>query len=124
MYRCIALFVALSFASVSPGGAQELPTRLFPKNALRGVITFGVPPEVVLNGAPARLSPGARLRAQNNMMVLSGGIQNQELPVVYKRDSAGLVHEVWILTPAEFAKLGGVTRETLAQIEIPTLMAH
>ncbi|MDP3618711.1 MAG: hypothetical protein Q8R63_02850, partial [Ramlibacter sp.] len=43
-----------------------------------------------------------------NMMVLSGGIVNQDLPVVYKRDAAGLVHEVWMLTPEEYAKLGGV----------------
>jgi hypothetical protein len=40
--------------------------------------------------------------------VLSGSIVNREIPVVYKRDSAGLVHEVWALTNEEYAKLGGV----------------
>ena len=66
-----------------------------------------MPPEVTLDGKPDRLSPGSRIRDLNNMLVLSGGIVGRKLPVVYRRDAAGLVHEVWILTEAEYTKLGG-----------------
>ncbi len=104
MYRCIAWFTALAFASIPPSFAQELPTRLFPKNALRGVITFGVPPEVTLNGASARLSPGARLRAANNMMVLSGTLTGSKHTVHYTLENAGLIKDLWLLRDEEKAK--------------------
>jgi hypothetical protein len=39
--------------------------------------------------------------------VLSGSITGRELPVVYRRDAAGLVHEVWMLSDEEYRKLGG-----------------
>ena len=41
------------------------------------------------------------------MLVLSGSVVGKTLPVVYRRDAAGLVHEVWILTAEEYSKLGG-----------------
>ncbi|HWP10377.1 MAG TPA: hypothetical protein VNN06_01040, partial [Ramlibacter sp.] len=44
----------------------------------------------------------------NNMLLLSGGIVGKNLPVVYRRDAAGLVHEAWVLTDEEYRKLGGV----------------
>jgi hypothetical protein len=60
-----------------------------------------------MDGKPDRLSPGARIRDLNNMLVLSGGLVGKTIPVVYRRDAAGLVHEVWILTADEYSKLGG-----------------
>ena len=43
------------------------------------------------------------------MLVLTGSVVGQTLPVVYRRDSAGLVHEAWILTAEEYSKLGGTS---------------
>ena len=65
------------------------------------------PPEVTLDGKPDRLSPGSRIHDLNNMMVLSGTIVSKDLPVVYRRDPSGLVHEVWLLSDEEYSKLGG-----------------
>ena len=70
------------------------------------------PPIVALNGQPDRLSPGSRIRDTNNMLVLSGSLAGQTLPAVYKRDPAGLVHEVWLLTPEEYQKVGGTDAGT------------
>ena len=42
------------------------------------------------------------------MLVLTGSAVGQTLPVVYRRDAAGLVHEAWILTAEEYSKLGGI----------------
>ena len=39
--------------------------------------------------------------------LVNHGLVGKTLPVVYKRDAAGLVHEAWILTDAEYTKLGG-----------------
>ncbi|MBI2772815.1 MAG: hypothetical protein HYX47_24585 [Burkholderiales bacterium] len=79
-----------------------------PKDVKAATMVITAPPEITLNGKPDRLSPGSRIRDLNNMLVLSGGVVGKNLPVVYRRDAAGLVHEVWLLTPAEYARLGGV----------------
>jgi hypothetical protein len=88
--------------------AQGL-TREAPKDVKPAVIgVSATPPIITLNGQPDRLSPGARIRDLNNMLVMSGALANQRHYTVYKRDSAGLVHEVWLLTAEEYEKVGGL----------------
>ena len=62
-------------------------------------------PVVLLDEQPARLSPGARIRNPMNLLVLPASLSGQSLPVVYRREPGGLVHEVWLLTEAEAATL-------------------
>lgn len=98
--------MSLTFAvTASAQGIQ----RDAPKDVVLGKLIVTAPPEVTLDGKPDRLSPGSRIRDLNNMLVLSGGIVGKPLPVVYRRDSAGLIHEAWILTEDEYAKLGGAS---------------
>ena len=75
--------------------------RQFPAAALRGEMVVTAPPAITLDGKPDRLSPGARIRDANNLLVLSGALVNQKVMVNYLRENAGNVHEVWILNPAE-----------------------
>ena len=98
-----ALALSLTLVSAWPTAAQA-QNRSFPTQALRGSLVVVQPPEIRLNGQPARLSPGARIRGPNNMLVLSGSLVNQTLTVNYLLEPLGLVHEVWILTPAEAAE--------------------
>lgn len=80
-----------------------------PKDVKPAIIAVSAtPPIISVNGEAARLSPGARIRDTNNMLVLSGALAGKSLYTVYKKDGAGLVHEVWLLTPAEYQKVGGV----------------
>lgn len=101
--RRAGLLLALALAASPLVQAEALP-RAFPDNALRGKMTVTQPPEIVLNGQPARLSPGSRIRNVNNTLALSGTLVGQALTVNYTRDSYGLVHEVWILSPNEIAQ--------------------
>ena len=99
MLRCVfALMLAL--ACTLPAHAQ----RVFQANALRGELLFTQPPEALLNGKPARLAPGLRIRNPLNMIQLSGSLLGQKLVVNYTLDPAGEVRDVWILTEAELAK--------------------
>ena len=106
-----ALFVnrligwALALVVVIPATvwAQGQPTRHFPRNALRGVIEFGEPPVVLLDGSPCRLSPGARIRNTGNMMVLSGTMSGTKLAVHYTLDNAGQLKDIWVLRDEELA---------------------
>ena len=81
--------------------AQQV--RDFPPTALRGTLQVVAPPQVLLDGRADKLSPGARIRNAQNMYIMSGTIAGQDLPVNYTRESNGMIHEVWLLTPAEAA---------------------
>jgi hypothetical protein len=100
MIRCVALAVAALAAL--PALAQA--PRNFSAQALRGELVVVQPPEVRLNGQPARLAPGARIRDQNNLVQLSGSLVNQRFVVNYTRDLSGQLLDVWLLTPAERAR--------------------
>ncbi len=101
MTRCALAAVTLAVLA-APAFAQD--SRPFPADALRGELVVTLPPEVLLNGQPSRLAPGARILDQRNLLQLSGGIVGQRLLVNYTLDSAGQPLTVWILTPAEAAR--------------------
>jgi hypothetical protein len=102
MIRCAAALL-LALTCLSSAWAQPVQ-RNFPATALRGEITFGQPPEVLVNGLPARLAPGIRIRGLNNLLVMSGTLIGQKAVVNYTVDPLGLVLDVWILTDTERAK--------------------
>jgi len=111
MPRCALLACAL-FAAALPALAQV--PRSFPQNALRGEVVFGQPPDVQLNGKPARLAPGARIRDAANMLAMSGTLIGQRQVVHYTLDPSGLLRDVWVLTADELAKQPWPTNETQA----------
>ncbi len=75
--------------------------RPFPPTALRGTLQVIQHPEVLLDGRPARLSPGARIRGVNNLIVMSGSLVGQPVLVNYVRDDQGMLHDVWVLNQTE-----------------------
>jgi hypothetical protein len=99
-------FAALALAATATFAQTVM--RDAPKDVKPAVIAVSAtPPIITLDGKADRFSPGARIRDRNNMLALSGGLAGQTLYTVYRRDSAGLVHEVWLLSPEEYAKVGG-----------------
>jgi hypothetical protein len=108
MNRCARrtfFFAAASCAALpllTPAWAQSL--RSFPANALRGELVVVETPELLLNGRPARLAPGARIRGLDNLLVMSGALTGQRATVHYTVDNSGLLLDVWILTAQERAK--------------------
>ena len=101
-----AFVASLAFAmcamSLAASG-QVTSARPFPPTAQRGLLQVMQPPDLLLNGKPDRLSPGARILGANNMLVLSGQIIGQKALVNFVREPGGQVHQVWILTEAEAA---------------------
>ena len=96
----LALLPLLAGAQVATDQFQ----RRFPEQARRGVLRVATAPEILLDGKPERLSPGSRIRTEANLIVPPQQLIGQELQVNYTREGLGLVHEVWILTPAEQAQ--------------------
>jgi hypothetical protein len=102
--RCaLTLSISASLAAVLPAQAQV--ARVFPQTALRGEIAFGQAPEIELNGVPARLAPGARVRKRDNMLAMSAALTGERHWVHYTlEESSGLVMNVWILREDELSK--------------------
>lgn len=100
MNRCTARLVALA-AALTLLPTLALAQRQFPERALRGQFEIVQVPEVRINGELTRLSPGARIRNTQNLIVMPNTLLGQQLTVNYVRELNGYVHEVWILTPEE-----------------------
>lgn len=106
-----ALILVALCAVVAPVAAQDVMSemqneaaaggRTFPIGTLRGSFMVVNPPEIRLDGQPERLAPGARIRSAERMLVTPAAVTGQNLLVNYTRDPAGLVQQVWILTPDE-----------------------
>ncbi|PXW97007.1 hypothetical protein C7444_105105 [Sphaerotilus hippei] len=128
MTRCVvrpasrprrALLLAGLCSALMPVRAQELVSRSFPAHALRGVITFSSPPDVVLNGVAARLAPGARIRDARNLLVLTGALDGQTAVVHYTIDLLGQLRDLWMLRSDEIARFwpGSAAEAALYQFD-------
>ncbi len=104
---CNGLLLTLLSGFAAAAWAQA--PRPFTAQTLRGELMVTAPPEVRLNGQPVRLAPGARIRAADNMLRMSGALVNQRLLVHYTVDLNGQLRDVWVLTPAEAARPWPVT---------------
>ena len=117
MFRCVNLpLMALAATAVmlaTPATAQTM--RPFPADALRGSLVITQPPEALINGRAMRLSPGARIRGTDNMLMMSGGLVDIKILVHYTLDPLGLVHNVWVLTEEEAARKPWPTTPEQAQ---------
>ena len=97
MYRC-ALALTLAVSSLA---AQAQTHRFFTPSTLRGELIVTQHPDVLLNGKPARLAPGSRVKGDNNLLVQPAGLAGQKLVVHYTVESSGLIMDVWVLNPVE-----------------------
>lgn len=112
MLRCATPFV-IACALAMPAAAQA--QRNFSDKALRGELVFGTPPEITLNGKPARLAPGARIRDENNLVQLSATLAGRKLVVNYTTELEGSLLDVWILSRSELERKPWPTTEKEAQ---------
>jgi hypothetical protein len=103
MYRCVS-FAAAAAAIVLAAPAFAQVQRNFPQNALRGTIAIGEAPAIMLNGEPARLAPGARIRNQANLLETPSALLGQKFAAHYTVDLGGLVNQAWVLRGDELAK--------------------
>jgi len=102
MLRCALL--ALLVATLGASASAQVP-RLFPSHALRGDLVVTQPPDVRLNGKPARFAPGVRIRDESNRFVVWGTVAGAKAVVNYTLDGNGEMLDVWLLTVHERSNL-------------------
>jgi len=91
--RAALAFGLSAFCTLSIGQATGRP---IPQDAAHGLMQITQPPQMLLNGAPARLAPGARIHDTNHMLVMSAVLVQQQFLVRYVLDAQAQVAEVWI----------------------------
>ena len=109
--HAVAILAFAMLAACSSAPTSTGMQRNFPQKALRGAVVIGEAPEIALNGKPARLAPGARIRDANNMSVVPSALLGGRFLVHYTVDTSGLVKDVWILRPDEAANRWPTTIE-------------
>ena len=99
--RLLTIFASMPLVILPLPLAAQSSVRHFPNSAQRGEFEVISPPNVLMDGKPVRLSPGARIKNPNNMLVMSASLVGKRLDVNYLPDAQGMIHEVWILNAAE-----------------------
>jgi hypothetical protein len=92
-FAFLAAFAALAFAQL----------RTIPDDAKRGVMRHVQETLVEIDGQPQRLSAGAQIRSESNLILVPSAVPPGSL-VKYRLDQAGQVRQVWLLTPQEAAQ--------------------
>lgn len=82
--------------------AAAAQLRTIPTDAKRGTMRHVQDMVVEIDGARARLAPGAQIRSVSNTIVLPGALP-PDSPVRYLFDATGQIKQVWILSPQEAA---------------------
>jgi hypothetical protein len=96
--RALLLSIALVVQAAS---AQE---RAIPAEAKRGYLKHEREMLVSIDGAPARLAPGAQIRDERNLIVVPAAMPREGAWADYVFDRDGQIFRVWLLSPEELAR--------------------
>jgi len=98
----VRLFLSALLLAYCAAAAAQL--RTIPADAKRGSMRHLQDMTVEIDGTTrARLAPGAQIRSASNTVVVPTALPPDSL-VKYQVDEAGMVKQVWILTPQEAEK--------------------
>ncbi len=117
MPRCLvsaALALSLAWPVLASAQAHRPIPIPIPLHSLRGEVVFGQPPDITLNGQPARLAPGSRIKSTQNLLVMASALVGQKGQVNYTFDLYGMLLDVWLLSEVDLAKPWPQTREQAA----------
>ena len=89
---------------VTPVAAQVQSMRNFPGSVERAKMEVLSAVEVLIDGKPARLGAGARIRSEKNLLVPATHLVGQKVTVNYQRDPSGYISRVWLLSADEAAQ--------------------
>ncbi len=109
----LAMTALLAIFEAGPAAAFERP---FPPQTKRGILNSVGYLDIVLNGKPRVLAPGAQIRNPENQIELPTGLRVRNSVVNYTEDVNGEIMRIWMLTPEEIAR----TRPSPTPVPLPT----
>jgi len=106
------LFLLSTLAATLAPAAHAID-RPFPETVKRGVMAPGPFPQIVIDGSARRMTPGAQIRNEHNLIVTHDGLPRMQVTVNYTETEQGEIDRVWVLTPAEANRPVKSQRNTL-----------
>jgi hypothetical protein len=97
--RTVPILAILTILALSSGSARA-QLRTLPADAYFGKVTAFQYPMVKIDSKHLRLSPGAKIYNQQNMIIMPPAMV-QKAKVLYRTDLTGQVSGLWLLTPLE-----------------------
>lgn len=98
------LHTAITLVALAATAGAMAQSRAFPQSALRGTMAFGNDSLIAIDGRVATLTPGSRVRDQDNRIVPASSLAGGKALVNYTVELGGAqVRDVWILRPDEAA---------------------
>lgn len=101
---CLRLLAAALLLWSALGGVARAEGRPFPPDTLRGKMTPGYYPELLIDGKPRRLAAGARIFNEDNMITVPASLRGSDIVVNYTVNGAGEIERIWILSETEAAQ--------------------
>ncbi len=117
MNRCKTFVTALCASGLLAASAHAQPStsrkevtlpdgsvavvRTFPGDTLRGTLEIQATNIVLMDNQADRLSHGARIRGVNGMLARPSALVGAKLPVIYTRETNGMLRYIWVLTDVE-----------------------
>ncbi len=103
LFSCLllCLFVCLRVA------ADDRP---LPYNGTVGTLSISALPAIVIDGQTHKLTAGAQIRNDKNLIVQTATLKGADVKVLYNLNKLGQVDRIWILTPAELQQFESGTR--------------
>ena len=95
------LLLSIVLACSRPAAAQQ---RTIPAEAQRGYVVHVQEAAVSIDGAPARLAPGATIRDQLNLIIVPTALPREGAWADYVKDRDGQISRLWLLTAEERAR--------------------
>lgn len=62
-------------------------------------------PQMIIDGQPVRLTAGAQIRDQKNLIVQPSAVPAVDVHILYKATQARQIERIWILTDAEYLRI-------------------
>jgi hypothetical protein len=101
------LLLSIVLACVQTAAAQ---VRTIPAEAKRGYLRHVQEAMVSVDGASARLAPGATIRDQRNLIIVPAALPREGAWADYVEDRDGQIFRVWLLAPEERTRPKAATR--------------
>jgi hypothetical protein len=95
------LLLSFALACAPTVFAQD---RTIPADARRGYLKHEGEAMVSVDGASARLAPGATIRDQRNLIIVPAAMPREGAWADYVRDANGQIFRVWLLSAQEQAR--------------------
>ena len=97
----ILAITGLAAMTLVPGGRASAQTRMFPPNALPGVLSSASYPAIVINGKQRDTAANLQIRNLNNLIIVQASLSGDDAIILYVANNQGQIERIWMVSDQE-----------------------